>query len=165
VQSNAFTWKKGLYLSVLWLSCFFYYMFYSFAFFTVSPLTTTTSFNRGGMVYLMMWIIVLFVGGLGFMIAQYVQIFMKFESKLWRHQLFVFFSIFFVLVTFFCKSFANPVFFINGFDIHSFVGGRVLMLYVEINTYMFYMQYMYSPTDEAINKSESGEGFHTAQQL
>lgn len=104
----------------------------------------------------MMWIIVLFVAGFGFMIAMYVQIFLKFEEKLWRHQLFVFFSIFFVLVTFFCTLPTNLVFFINGFDIHNFVGGRVLMLYVELNTYLFYMQYMYSPTSEAIQKSQQG---------
>lgn len=90
---------------VLWLSCLFYYMFYSFAYFNISPLMNTADFNKGGMVYLMMWIIVLFIGGFSYMIAQYIQIFLKFESKLWRHQLFVFFSIFFIIVTFFCKYF------------------------------------------------------------
>lgn len=56
------------------------------------------------------------------------------------------------------------VFFINGFDIHSFVGGRVLMLYVELNTYTVYMQYMYSPTAEAISRSELGEGILSPHQ-
>jgi hypothetical protein len=102
---------------------------------------------------LMMWIIILFVVAFGYMIAQYIQIFLKFEGKLWRNQLFVFFSIFFIIVTFFCKYSLNVVFFINGFDIHSFIGGRVLILYVELNTYLIYMQYMYSPTAEAIQKS------------
>lgn len=38
---------------------------------------TTEEFNRGGMVYLMMWVIILFVAGFGYMIAQYIQIFLK----------------------------------------------------------------------------------------
>lgn len=71
----------------------------------------------------------------------------------------MFFSIFFIIVTFFCKDIHNTVFFINGFDIHSFIGGRVIILYVELNTYLFYMQYMYSPTTEAIEKY-NGQGEH-----
>jgi hypothetical protein len=162
VRSTAFNWKKEVYLVIMWLSCFFYYLFYSFAFFNVSPLTTTASLNKSGMVYLMLWIIVLVAVGFGYMIYQYIEIFRRFEGKLWRNQLFVFFSIFFIIVTCFCKCSANIVFFINGFDIHSFIGGRVLILYVELNTYLMYMQYMYSPTAEAILKSQQGGDYQNA---
>jgi hypothetical protein len=145
----------------LWLSCFFYYLVYSLAVFDGSPLTTATSFNQGGMFYFMMWILALFLVSFGYMIAQFVQISLKFEGRLWRNQLFVFFSIFFIIVTFFCIFNLKLVFFVNGFDIHSFIGGRVLMLYVELNTYLLYMQYMYSPTTEAILKSKQGSDYES----
>lgn len=77
VVSTVLTWKKAVYTVILWLSCFFYYLFYSYAYFMTSPLMTTEEFNRGGMVYLMMWVIILFVAGFGYMIAQYIQIFLK----------------------------------------------------------------------------------------
>jgi hypothetical protein len=56
---------------------------------------------------------------------------------LWRNQLFLFFSVFFIVITI-------VLFFVNGFEINTLAGNRLLLLYTSMNMYTFYMQYMYS---------------------
>lgn len=69
---------------------------------------------------------------------------------LWRNQLFLFFSVFFIAITI-------ALFFLNGFEINSLVGNRMLLLYTAMNMYTFYMQYMYSITSEETERAQRGQ--------
>lgn len=71
----------------------------------------------------------------------YVRIFLKMNEMLWRNQLFLLFSIFFIVLT-------VAFFFVEGFEINSLTGSRILLLYTLMNMYTFYLQYMYSITSE-----------------
>lgn len=51
----------------------------------------------------------------------------------------MFFSIFFIFISI-------VMFFVNGYNIFSYTGNRILLLFTQANMYTFYMQYMYSVT-------------------
>lgn len=79
--------------------------------------------------------------GFAYIIFTYIRLCIKADELLWRNQLFLFFSIFFIVMTI-------ALFFVNGFEINSFAGNRILLLLTMMNMYVFYMQYMYSISKE-----------------
>ena len=86
-------------------------------------------------------VFILVMAGFIYIIINYIRICTQVDSKLWRNQLFMFFSIFFIFISI-------VMFFVNGYHIFSYEGNRILLLYTQANLYAFYMQYMYSITKE-----------------
>ena len=84
------------------------------------------------------------VMGFAYIVAQYIRICMQVGQKMWRSQLFMFFSLFFLLV-------ALLMFFVNGFSINDMSGNRILLLFTIMNMYTFYLQHMYSNTGDEKN--------------
>jgi hypothetical protein len=75
--------------------------------------------------------------GFCYIFISYIRLCVRGDEMLWRNQLFLFFSVFFIVITI-------VLFFVNGFEINTLAGNRILLLYTSMNMYTFYMQYMYS---------------------
>ena len=85
-----------------------------------------------------------------YIIFSYIRLCTKLDTLLWRNQLFLFFSVFFIVMTL-------SLFFVNGFSINSFAGNRVLLLCTSMNMYTFYLQYMYSLPKEERDRVQRGQ--------
>lgn len=88
--------------------------------------------------------------GFGYIILSYIRLCSRANELMWRNQLFMFFSIFFIIVT-------VVLFFADGFEINSFAGNRILLLFTVMNMYTFYLQYMYSITREETQRTVRGQ--------
>ena len=63
--------------------------------------------------------------------------------------MFIFFSLFFLFTTL-------VLFILAGFRINSYHGNRILLIYTQMNMYTFYMCYMYTVTEEDMQRIERG---------
>jgi hypothetical protein len=84
-------------------------------------------------------VLLVVIAGVIYILVRYMQICNSAENKLWRNQMFLFFTIFFIFVTFL-------LFLVEGYRIYDYSAHRILLLYSEMNFYVFYLQYMYRVT-------------------
>ena len=105
------------------------------------PVVPTQDIHTRKFVALEILVLICIVAGFVYLLFRYITICTKVDEKMWRNQLFMFFSIFFLFVVL-------VMFFINGFSINDMAGNRMLLLFTVMNMYTFYLQYMYSITNE-----------------
>ena len=67
-------------------------------------------------------VLIFVISGFIYILVRYVNICMSVGNKLWRNQMFLFFSLFFLFTTL-------VLFIVNGFRIHSYHGNRILLIY------------------------------------
>ena len=113
------------------------------------PIVATEEIYTNKFIALEVLVLIVIVAGFLYILIQYIRICIKVSDKLWRNQLFMFFSIFFLIITL-------VMFFVNGFHIFDMAGNRILFLFTAMNMYTFYMQYMYSITAEERDRIERG---------
>ena len=89
------------------------------------------------MVFSIYFIVVLFF---------YYKIIQQYSEKLWRNKVFVLFSIYFIFAVFISIFSASM-------DIFNTSGNRVLLIITMLNLYVYYLQYMYSPSPEGIEEA------------
>jgi hypothetical protein len=70
---------------------------------------------------------------------QYIIFCRDYDKLIWRYKVFGVFSLYFILVY-------ALIMFTGSFQIRSFEGNRVLLTVSMMNLYIYYMQYMWSPT-------------------
>ena len=96
--------------------------------------------------------------GFAYILVEYARVCTQVDEKLWRNQLFMFFSIFFIFISI-------VLFAVNGYSIFSYEGNRILVLFTEVNMYTFYMQYMYSVSGEEKIKIDRGQLYEENNEL
>lgn len=81
-----------------------------------------------------------------YIIFLYYKICQAYKTRIWRHRLFSVFSIYFI----FCLA----VFMFTGTPhVYSSYGERVLLFICIMNVYIYYMQFMYSPSDDGLKEA------------
>ena len=93
--------------------------------------------------------ILIVIAGFLYIFLRYVQSCSSTDEKLWRNQLFLFFSVFFLFVT-------VVLFIIGGLQINDYSESRILILYSEMNFYIYYLQYMFRVTPEEVERIKRG---------
>lgn len=79
------------------------------------------------------------IAGFAYLGFRYVNICMTDGSKLWRSQMYLIFSVFFIFtIGLFLVS--------NSFSIFNYSGQKIILVFTLINTYVIYLQYMYTLT-------------------
>jgi membrane protein YdbS with pleckstrin-like domain len=71
------------------------------------------------------------------------------EIKLWRSTIFILFSLVFLLAVIIIIS-------SNALAIFNYKPSSILLVYTFVNTYIIYLQYMYSITREELDKINQG---------
>jgi hypothetical protein len=77
--------------------------------------------------------------GFIYIAIQYCRNMPKLFDKIWRNQIFLIFSCFYIILL-------MIIFVINGFGVYEYIGDRILILFTIMNMYTIYLQYMYSVT-------------------
>lgn len=122
------------------------YILYAFDNIENMPILPTHDFYREPKFLALEIIVMLLIVGIFlYIFCRYVQACSSSEDKLWRNQLFLFFSVFFLFLT-------AMLFFIEGFRIYTYEGNRILVLYSLMNFYVFYLQYMYRVPKEELER-------------
>ena len=122
-QSKLMNWKRVLYIVVLYILTLVLYTEYAFDNLEDLPIVPAQDlYEKPRFLALEIISLILALLGFGYLFIQYVRICSQVDSKLWRNQLFMFFSIFFIFTTI-------VMFFLNGFSIFSYSGNRILLLY------------------------------------
>lgn len=148
-QTQLLNWKRIGYILVTYFLALILYTEIAFDHIEGLPIVATEDMFTNKFVALE--ILVLFMVMLGFIyiLVQYVRVCMAVDEKMWRNQLFMFFSLFFLFITL-------VMFFVNGFSINDMSGNRILLLFTIMNMYTLYMQYMYSITNQERDHIDRG---------
>lgn len=149
-QSKLMNWKRVLYIILTYIISLVLYTEYAFDNLDGMPIVPAQDLFVTKFKALEIITIILVLVGFIYIIVQYARICMQVDEKLWRNQLFMFFSIFFIFISI-------VMFFVNGYNVFSYTGNRILLLYTQANMYTFYMQYMYSVTAEEKTRIERGQ--------
>lgn len=101
----------------------------------------------GGFWQFCKWVsIILFIAYFSIILIYYVKIYKEFNSLIWRNRLFVLFSLYFIIC---CAIFV----FSGSLDIYGSVGGRALLFIAILNLYIYYLQYMYSFSEQGVEEA------------
>ena len=149
-QTKVFEWKRIMFAFVTYILSLVLYVEYALDHLDNLPIVPTHDLLTTRFIVLEIILLILVVCGFIYIAFRYIKICMSIEEKLWRNEMFMFFSLFFLFTTL-------VIFVINGFRIHSYHGNRILLLYTEMNMYTFYMQYMYSVTGEEVERIDRGQ--------
>ena len=85
------------------------------------------------------------LSGICYIIVQYIRACYSLFDKIWRNQIFMIFSIIFVIMILVMA-------FVNGYGVYDYVGSRILIFFVFMNLYTAYLLYMYSITHEELKE-------------
>lgn len=77
--------------------------------------------------------------------VKYVRNFPTLLDKIWRNQIFLIFSVFYIVLL-------VITFVVNGFGVYEYIGDQILIIFTIMNMYTIYMQYMYSVTKMELTK-------------
>lgn len=123
------------------------YIMNEFRFFN-DPSNTYDDYN--GTSFMALKIVYFIIGAsiLAYIIYYYVQFCRFYESRLWRYKQIGVFSVYFIISL-------QLFIFTGSFSLYQFDGSKVLITIAVLNLYVFYQQYLWSPTTEAINEQKS----------
>lgn len=78
-----------------------------------------------------------------YMLVNYYKFFKSYDGKIWRYKIYGNFSIYFI--------FTWALFLFTGsYQLYQFDGSKVLLSIALMNLYIFYMQYLWAPSEEGI---------------
>ncbi len=89
--------------------------------------------------------LIVFLCGIIYIVVKYVRNFPTLLDKIWRNQIFLIFSAFYIILV--VITFA-----VNGFGVYEYIGDQILIIFTIMNMYTIYMQYMYSVTKMELTK-------------
>lgn len=138
-ESEMLTKKKIAYVVILEIELITLYMLYAMFQINDRPLLVDDDYNQFNVAA----IIASLTGFAGFVyiIFRYIRICMSEGSKMWRNQLYLFLSLFFILAM-------ALLLYTDSFTIFNYSGQRIFLVYTFFNFYVFYLQYMYTITRE-----------------
>ena len=121
-QTKVFEWKRIIYIFVTYTLSLVLYVEYALDHLEDMPIVPAQDLMSTKFVILEVSLMIVVVGGFLYIAFKYIKICITIEEKLWRNEMFMFFSLFFLFTTL-------VIFIINGFKIHSYHGNRILLLY------------------------------------
>lgn len=124
------------YVVVVWILMITLYMMYAMSQLNGQPIISGETGKFKVVAFLLG---IAYGAGIVYIVVQYVRICMLDESRMWRSQMFMFFSIFFI--------FAMVLFLLtNSLGIFNYSAEQILLVYTLTNLYIIYLQYMYTVT-------------------
>jgi len=95
---------------------------------------------------------VVFALAVVYIIYLYIGIFSSKPHRMWRSSIFMYISMFFFISTII-------FFFIGGYNVFDYSATKIMFYITFMNIYSYFLQYLYSPTKEQVERCERGE-FH-----
>lgn len=149
-QTNLLNKKRIIYIVVTYILVLVLYTLIAMDHIEGLPIVRTEELTSNKYIGLELISLLVVVLGFSYIVFTYIRLCIKADQLLWRNQLFLFFSVFFIVMVI-------ALFFVNGFEINSFAGNRILLLFTMMNMYVFYMQYMYTISKEERDRVNRGQ--------
>lgn len=128
-----------------------FFMIYMYSYFSYKhlkdPAVTTQTELKGFAMFVKVMVFLIFSIYMISLAYLYYAICKQYSKKIWRNKLFVIFEIYFI----FCLA----IFMYSAsFDIYQSIGNRVLLTIALLNLQVFYLQIMYSPSEEGLREAK-----------
>lgn len=142
-ETEQLTKKKIAYIVIVWIELIVCMMIYTMRQIRDSPVLSQR-FLRGFVIArIVISITVLF--GVGYVGFRYSRVCLAPEGKLWRSYIFMVFSSIFIFALFVLVA-------SNSLVLYNYSGAAILLVYGLTNTYIYYLQYMFTITREEAAK-------------
>lgn len=129
---------------LIWLSMVISYSLLQMEFFS-DPSATYDSLNSSAFLAFKIIFFLMVAIALVILLFYYIQYCRFYNSRIWRFKLIGLFTIYFV--------FSFSLFLYTGsFSLYEFDGNRILLTITILNLYIYYMQYLWSPSAEGLSE-------------